>query len=195
MVGTPESIWDAAAESFDEAADHGLRDPVTRLAWADLLAPVFDGAPRVADLGSGTGSLAVLLAEAGHRVHGVDFSPRMLELARRKARHVDPRPEFTLGDVAAPPLPAAVFDAVVCRHVLWAMPDPAAALAAWIRLLVPDGRLVLIEGLWSTGAGLTMEACERLVREHRPVTERRRLTDPALWGGDVTDERYLLVSG
>jgi ubiquinone/menaquinone biosynthesis C-methylase UbiE len=84
---------------------------------------------------------------------------------------------------------------VVCRHVLWAIPDPAAALATWIRLVVPDGRLVLIEGLWSTGAWLAMEACERLVREHRPVTERRLLTDPALWGGDVTDERYLLVSG
>ena len=84
---------------------------------------------------------------------------------------------------------------MLCRHVLWALPDPAAALAAWIRLLGTGGRLVLIEGRWSTGAGLTAKACAQLVAAQRPVTEIRPLTDPALWGGPITDERYLLVSG
>ena len=33
------------------------------------------------------------------------------------------------------------------RHLLWTLPDPAAALGAW-RRAAPDGRLVLVESLW-----------------------------------------------
>ena len=80
-----------AATAFDDAADHGLRDPATRRAWAQVLLPVLDGASRVADIGCGTGSLSVLLASAGHRVHGIDFSPGMLALAVEKARGLGPR--------------------------------------------------------------------------------------------------------
>jgi 2-polyprenyl-3-methyl-5-hydroxy-6-metoxy-1,4-benzoquinol methylase len=42
----------------------------------------------VADLGCGTGSLAVLLASAGHEVHGLDFSGQMVEAAKAKAARV-----------------------------------------------------------------------------------------------------------
>ena len=55
------------------------------------------------DLGCGTGSLAVLLAEAGHRVRGVDSSPAMVELARRKARAAEVDVELAVADAAAPP--------------------------------------------------------------------------------------------
>src|SRR6478752_3185261 len=190
---TPDGEPDARLEVDDEP-DHGLRDPATERAWAELLLPVLDGAPRIADIGCGTGSLSVLLARAGHQVHGIDFSPEMLALATDKARGLDPEPEFSLGDASSPPLAAGAFDAVLCRHVLWALPDPATALAAWIRLLAPGGRLVLIEGRWSTGAGLTAEVCTQLVGALRPLAELRPLTDPALWGGPIEDERYLLVS-
>ena len=78
--------------------------------------------------------------------------------------------------------------------MLWALPDPSASLARWVRLLRPGGRLVLVEGSWSTGAGLTAEETERLVREHRSDATVKQLTDPVLWGRQVEDERYLLVS-
>ncbi|WP_368406419.1 methyltransferase domain-containing protein, partial [Streptomyces sp. CC77] len=35
---------------------------------------------------------------------------------------------------------------VVVRHLVWALPDPVAALRTWVRLLRPGGRLVLVEG-------------------------------------------------
>jgi 2-polyprenyl-3-methyl-5-hydroxy-6-metoxy-1,4-benzoquinol methylase len=57
------SLWDREALTFDDAADHGLRDPTIRRAWADLLLPLAgDPGRRVADLGCGTGTLSVLLA-------------------------------------------------------------------------------------------------------------------------------------
>ena len=189
-------MWDAEAQTFDDAVDHGLRHPPARAAWRSLLVGLLgEESLRVADLGCGTGTLSVLLATEGHEVTGVDFSPAMIERARDKADAAQVAATFLCADASAPPLPRGGFDVVLSRHVLWAMPDPPVALGAWIDLLRPRGLLVLIEGRWHTGAGLSAEAVMRLVEGHRLVgTTVRRLPDPPLWGGEITDERYVLTA-
>lgn len=183
--------WDSAAETYDQAADHGLLDPGCRTAWHTLLLDALPPAPaRIVDLGCGTGTMSILFTEQGHRVTGLDFSPAMLALARAKAPDV----EFLAGDAAAPALPPSSYDVVFSRHVLWAMPRPEQALHAWLALLAPGGRLVLVEGQWHTGAGLSRAQCERLVRTARAEVDVQPLDDPALWGGPIQDDRYLLVS-
>ncbi|WP_367133866.1 methyltransferase domain-containing protein [Saccharothrix sp. HUAS TT1] len=180
-------FWDDRAATFDEDADHGLRDPDVRRAWADLLLPVLPPAPAaVVDLGCGTGSLTALLAGAGYDVRGLDVSERMIAAARAKV----PTAEFRQGDAAHPPYAPGSFDVVLARHVLWALPDPAAVLDRWRALLKPGGRLVLVEGRWSTGAGLTAAECVALLGEG----DVRPLTDPALWGREIDDERYLVLA-
>jgi SAM-dependent methyltransferase len=192
----PRAVWDAEAEAFDEAADHGLHDPEVRRSWAELLLPLINGRRRrVADLGCGTGTLSILLAsEGGHLVSGVDFSPEMIARAREKGRRTIPMPVFTVGDAARPPLPAGAFDVVLSRHVLWAMPDPAAALDNWIELLTPTGLLILVEGRWHTGVGLTADECTQLVSDRRHDVQLRVLDDPSYWGGPTADERYVIIS-
>jgi ubiquinone/menaquinone biosynthesis C-methylase UbiE len=186
--------WDEAASTFDEAPDHGLLDADVRSAWADLLARILPPTPsRLADLGCGTGSLAVLAAQLGHRVDGIDFSEQMLAIARTKAKG-NPGLTFAKGDAASPGLAAASYDAVLCRHVLWALPEPAAALRAWSQLLRPGGRLILIEGSWSTGAGLSRTEAAILLRQqgYRAIIEP--LADQRYWGGPITDDRYVATA-
>ncbi|WP_329052849.1 class I SAM-dependent methyltransferase [Amycolatopsis sp. NBC_01488] len=184
--------WDAEAATFDDEPDHGLKDPAVRAAWAELLLPLLPEAPaKVIDLGCGTGSLSVLLAEAGHDVCGIDLSHRMLDVAREKAAHLDI--DFRQGDAADPPT-TETYDVVLVRHVLWAMPDPGEALDNWIKLLNPRGRLILVEGRWFTGAGLTAADCRTLVEARRGEARVRVLDDPALWGKAIDDERYLVLS-
>lgn len=142
------AMWDAEALGYDGPADHGLRDPVVRGAWRDLLLEVLPPAPaRIADLGCGTAALSVLLADEGYPIDGVDFSPAMVELARAKAsgRIVIAIIE---GDAAAPPLTPTTYDVVLCRHVLWALPDRRPALRRWLDLLPPKG-----DWSWSKAAG------------------------------------------
>lgn len=196
VMATDDDIatWDAEAESFDEPADHGLRDPAVREAWRELLLGVLPEPPaRVADLGCGTGTLSVLLAEAGFEVDGVDFSPRMVEQARRKARGTGGA-RFLEADAFDPPLPERSYDVVLCRHVLWAMPDPGLALQRWAGLLTPTGRLVLVEGRWSNGAGLSAEQSVELVERSGRAAALTRLVDPGLWGRSIVDDRYLVLS-
>jgi ubiquinone/menaquinone biosynthesis C-methylase UbiE len=189
------AYWDSQADAFDEEADHGLRDPRVRDAWRRLLLAHLPAAPAaVADIGCGTGSLSVLLAAEGYAVTGLDYAPAMLRAARAKARAAGASARFVLSDAAAPVLPPASFDVVLARHVLWAMPDADAALAAWLRLLLPGGTLVLVEGHWFTGTGLTTAEASRAVLRHRDDATITALDDPLLWGGPVSDERYLLVS-
>jgi SAM-dependent methyltransferase len=188
-------FWDAEAATFDEEPDHGLRDPLVRRAWRELLLALMSPAPAdVLDLGCGTGSTAVLLADVGFRVQGLDVSERMIAAAEAKADAAGVDVEFRVGDAAAPRYQPASVDVVLARHVVWALPDPADALRRWIELLRPGGRLVLIEGRWSTGAGITASDCEVLVLQHRREAVVQRLEDPALWGREIDDERYALLS-
>ncbi len=187
--------WDSQAASFDDEPDHGLRDPDVRRAWRALLREHLPPAPaRVADLGCGTGSLSVLLAQDGHSVEGVDLSAEMVAAARTKADGAGVDATFRGGDASDPPLAPGTFDVVLSRHVLWALPDPSAALERWVALLRPDGRLALVEGRWFTGGGLTAEHCESLVREHRQLSVVRPLDEAVYWGHEIDDERYLLTS-
>lgn len=185
--------WDAAADTFDDEADHGLRDPGVRDAWAARLRRWLPGErAEVLDVGCGTGSLALLAAGQGHRVTAVDLSPRMADRARTKLAGQDA--EVLVGDAAQPPVGERTFDVVLARHVVWLLPDFEAALKHWCSLLNPGGRLVLVEGVWG-GVGLS---AGQLMAALDPLTESVHhellSADPALWGKEVDDERYVLVA-
>jgi SAM-dependent methyltransferase len=191
----PANDWDESAPRFDEEPDHGLLDPLVRAAWRGLLGAALPAAPAVvADLGCGTGSLAVLLAEEGYVVRGLDSSAAMLALAKAKAEAAGVTVHWVLGDASSPQLGDGSVDVVLCRHVLWALPDPAKAVARWTRLLRPGGRLVLVEGWWRTGVGLTAEQTCAAVLASRTECAVHRLDNVLLWGGPVDDERYLALS-
>jgi 2-polyprenyl-3-methyl-5-hydroxy-6-metoxy-1,4-benzoquinol methylase len=147
--------WDDVAPSFDNEPDHGLRDPVVLEHWTRFLRESLPyPKATILDVGCGTGSLSVILARLGHRVTGIDLSPSMISLARSKAVTLGLEVEFHVMDAASSHLPGKQFDAIVCRHLLWTLPEPEQVLQRWSALLQEKGRLILIEGYWGTGAGL-----------------------------------------
>jgi ubiquinone/menaquinone biosynthesis C-methylase UbiE len=187
------AYWSAAAATYDRAADHGLTDADVREAWRRRLVAWLPEPPAsMVSLGCGTGSLALLAAEAGHHVTGVDFAAAMIERARAKADDAGVPVRYLVGDAARPPILAGTVDVILLRHVLWVLPDPADAIAHWVTLLRPDGRFVFVEGEWSTGAGLTSDRVAELLEQHCARIEVEPLPDPMLWGGPIDDERYVV---
>lgn len=189
-------FWNIQAPNFDQEPDHGLRDPLVRAAWARLLADHLPSPPQdILDIGCGTGSLGLLLAGQGHAVTGIDLSPAMLALAREKAAAIGLAVDFQEMDAALPLFPTRRFDALLCRHLLWALPEPAQVLQRWAGLLRPRGRLLLIEGFWHTGAGLHAGDLAALFSPLLAQVAIIPLSDqPSLWGRPVDDERYLLIA-
>ena len=92
----------------------------------------------VLELAAGTGDLAEALAGRVARVLSTDFSPAMVDAARRRAIA---NTEHRVMDMQALDLPDGSFDAVVCRFGYMLVPDPARALAESRRVLKAGGRL------------------------------------------------------
>ena len=91
------------------------------------------------DLACGTGDIAYLLSGAGARVVGLDVTPRMLALARRKASPSLSIPRFVAGDMSDLPFGDASFDVVTTGYGLRNVPDLAQSLREIARVLRPGG--------------------------------------------------------
>jgi demethylmenaquinone methyltransferase / 2-methoxy-6-polyprenyl-1,4-benzoquinol methylase len=96
---------------------------------------------RVLDACCGTGDLAVADKRAGGEVTGLDFSPRMLERAQRKA----PAIEWVEGDLLALPFDDGSFEAATVGFGVRNVADLEAALAELRRVLVVGGRVGILE--------------------------------------------------
>ena len=101
----------------------------------------------VLDLAGGTGDLAEALSGRVARLLTTDFSPAMVEAARRRSI---PGAEHEVQDMQALDLPDASFDCVVCRFGYMLVPDRERAFAETRRVLKPGGRLAF--ATWAPAA-------------------------------------------
>lgn len=166
--------WDEGAATYDEAAGYGRLSPLEREAWIRLLGRLVDPSRsrRVLDIGTGTGFLALLLAELGHEVVGIDPSEAMLARARAKVAAAGLAVELRHGDAYEPGVPEGSVDVVISRHVLWLLHEPERAVTAWARTVRPGGRIIDIDGVWlpaglADRAGLMLGRALALARTRR----------------------------
>ena len=191
-----QQYWDNEAATFDAEPDHGLSDPIVLAAWTKLLQRWQPAPPaKILDIGCGTGSLSLALARLGHHVTGIDLSPKMIAQAKAKAEQARVDIEFEVMGAVKPEFPPQTFDGIVCRHVLWMLPELTAVLQTWTNLLKPPAKILLVEGFWHTGGGLhAEELLAALPASWQNVAVQNLSDQPEFWGKDVHDERYALTA-
>ena len=143
LRGRSRAAFDAQAAAYDEGMERDHARRLSQYVVGEVTCAVVGmPAPRVLDLGCGTGALAARLLDAipGCSLTGVDLSPRMVEVARAR---LTGRAEVLLGDAERLPFHDDAFDVVVCNDSFHHYPDPErATFQAW-RVLAAGGALVL----------------------------------------------------
>ncbi|MEU4422174.1 methyltransferase domain-containing protein [Actinoplanes sp. NPDC024001] len=170
-------VWDRSAPSYDRQIAFLERHWFTGgREWLGARA-----AGRILDVGVGTGR-NLPHYPAGASITGLDLSPEMLAHARRRAAGLHRDADLREGDAQRMPFADESFDTVVCALSLCAIPNPRAAIAEMRRVLVPGGRLLLLDHIASTwppvrAAQWLLErvtiatAGEHFTRRQRPLVE------------------------
>jgi ubiquinone/menaquinone biosynthesis C-methylase UbiE len=105
---------------------------------------------KVLDVGCGTGSLtltAKIFAGANGAVYGIDASPEMIDVARKKAKQAGSDVVFDVALIEKIPFPDATFDVVVSRLVIHHLPDDLKrkGFAEIFRVLKPGGHFLVAD--------------------------------------------------
>ena len=120
---------------------------------------------RVADVGCGTGNAALLAADRGARVTGVDPAARLLEVARGRAAEAGLDATFAEGHAAAIPLEDGEAGLVLSVFGVIFAPEPPAAAAEMARVTAPGGRIVLSAWLPDGAVHRAVGAAGQAVRD------------------------------
>lgn len=100
----------------------------------------------VADLGSGEGLVAELLARRCQRVIAVDNSEKIVEFGAAKAAKAGLKNlEFRVGDLQDPPLDTASVDLVILSQALHHAAEPVRAMRGAHRILRPGGQVLILD--------------------------------------------------
>lgn len=144
---------------------------------------------QVVDLGGGTGSLAVRIAELGHHVVVVDPSPDALASLERRAAEafVSSTVRGVLGDAATllDVVEPASADVVICHGVLEVVDEPARALESAATALAEDGWLSVLAAQRS--AAVFSRAIAGHLAEARALLQQREAAGDR---ADFTPRRF-----
>jgi demethylmenaquinone methyltransferase/2-methoxy-6-polyprenyl-1,4-benzoquinol methylase len=123
----------------------------------------------VIDVATGTGLVAEQLLARGHRVTGLDQSPEMLAVARRR---FGDEVELVEASATEIPWPNASFDHLTFTYLLRYVDDPGATLLELARVVRPGGTIASLEfcvprgvwrPLWDLYVGIGLPAAARLI--------------------------------
>lgn len=146
LKGKQRAMW--ALGDYDEVAA-GLTISTDQTLRVAKVRP----GEQVLDVATGTGITAIAARERGATVTGIDLTPELIEVAKRKAAaegfsDID----FREGDAEALPFPDASFDVVLstCGHMF--APDQPKVGSELARVTRPGGRVVFLA--WTPDGGL-----------------------------------------
>ncbi len=108
----------------------------------DVIEKIGDRKSKILDIGCGEGDVLLQLSEMGYTsLYGVDLSDE----AVKRAKEMNPKINFAVGDVEQLPFDDEEFEVIVCSHSFHHYPNPMVAMKEIHRILQRGGRLLLVE--------------------------------------------------
>jgi 2-polyprenyl-3-methyl-5-hydroxy-6-metoxy-1,4-benzoquinol methylase len=104
---------------------------------------IYREALEVADVGCGAGTQAMIWAGMGHRVHGLDVSNPLIQLATQRSAEAGLKMEFVVGSAASLPWEHASMDVCLVPELLEHVENWKQCISEFARILKPRGILFL----------------------------------------------------
>lgn len=138
-----KNYWNKRSRSFCEDRNRDLCGKAHQV-WDEEIAKYIphDKKLKILDVGTGSGFFAILLAQKGHEVIGIDLSEEMLKMARGLSLERNLDITFLQMDSEALDFFDESFDVIISRNVMWTLENPKKAYEEWMRVLKKDGILL-----------------------------------------------------
>jgi len=131
----------------------------------------------VLDVATGSGNVAILCAQRGANVTGLDLTPELFDAARRRAAAANVTCEWVEGDAEELPYPDDSFDRVLSTFGTMFAPRHERAAAELVRVCRPGGTVAVAAWTPDGGNGKMFKT----VSSHMPPPPPD-LKPPTLWG-------------
>ncbi|OYD70679.1 class I SAM-dependent methyltransferase [Rhodococcus sp. OK302] len=172
-MSNPATTWGVG--DYPLMAQH-LRPAALAAVEAAAISP----GDRVVDVATGTGNAALLAAERGGKVIGVDFEPALLRLAEERTRSAGIEVGWVWGDLEALPVPDHSADVVLSVFGVMYASDHVIAARELARIAAPGARVVLAS--WVPGS--LMPAMGQILSDYLPPPPAGS-GPPSRWGDSV----------
>ncbi|HPE47219.1 MAG TPA: metalloregulator ArsR/SmtB family transcription factor [Hyphomonas sp.] len=143
-AASAQAYFSSVAENWDAIRSLHYPNEAIEAALLDMAGP--GPFRRVVDFGTGTGRMLALFAPRADDAEGIDLSHHMLTVARANLEQSGvPAARVRQGDVTATPFEDGSADLVIIHQVLHYVQAPNRVIAEAARILVPGGRLLVVD--------------------------------------------------
>ena len=172
-----KTTWEAG--DFSEVAKH---IETTAEAFVERLN--IQPGMKVLDVACGSGNLAIIAAQKGADVTGIDIAENLIESAKKRAEVAGVKAKFEVGDAEALPYDDNSFDVVMTMFGAMFAPRPEVAASELIRVCKPGGRIAMANWTPEGHAGQMF----KLSGKYLPPPN---MPPPVQWGvPDIVKERF-----
>ncbi len=172
-----KTVWEAG--DFSEVAKH-----IETTAEAFVNRLNIQPGMKVLDVACGSGNLAVVAAQKGADVTGIDIADNLVEAAKGRAEKLGLNIKFEQGDAEALPYPDNSFDLVMTMYGAMFAPRPDVVADELIRVCKPGGRITMANWTPDGFAGQMF----KLSTKYLPPPD---MPPPVQWGvPDIVRQRF-----
>ncbi|NEW66969.1 methyltransferase domain-containing protein [Granulicatella sp. zg-84] len=144
-----QSFWNKHAQGYSQLIRSDLQSNKVEK-WQHFIFDEIDNTVslNILDIGTGPGFFPAILTSDTRKVTGIDLSDEMIKVAKENLKKLGIDATIIKQDCQETDFQEASFDVLICRNLVWTVPNPEKAYREWYRLLKPNGQLLIFDGSW-----------------------------------------------